>query len=273
MPERGCLKSDAKNAIRASGYWNSFVVCLLVLVFVEGEVLFTQSISGYARGWIGRAVKTGLPWPDVVVRYAIFLLLIAYLILIGEPLRVGQARYFMKHRSMRPAVGTLIWPFEKDSKNIRSTLFFMNLKIALGYFLLIAPGIIQTYEYYFVPYILAENPRISRTRAFAISSEMTQEKKAKIFVLQLSFLGWRALSLILVYIIAELIYSSAVMRMASGGLMLGSGLLLRIIFMPAVPVYVEGTNAELYAAFREDALKYGYATQEELPGFEEEEAA
>ena len=33
-----------------------------------------------------------------------------------------------------------------------------DLKIALGYFLLIVPGIYWTYCYMLVPYLLAENP-------------------------------------------------------------------------------------------------------------------
>ena len=43
--------------------------------------------------------------------------------------------------------------------------------------LLIIGGIIKTYEYRMIPYILSENPDISRTRAFEISKQMMKGNK------------------------------------------------------------------------------------------------
>ena len=41
-------------------------------------------------------------------------------------------------------------------------MFLMGLKIVLWTLLFIIPGIIKTYEYMMVPYILAEQPDIDR---------------------------------------------------------------------------------------------------------------
>ena len=46
-----------------------------------------------------------------------------------------------------------------------------------------------------IPYILAENPKIERKKAFKLSKEMMKGNKWKTFILDLSFLGWELLSI------------------------------------------------------------------------------
>jgi hypothetical protein len=90
--------------------------------------------------------------------------------------------------------------------------------------LFIIPGIVKAYEYRMIPYILAENPHMSRKEVFAASKSMMMGNKWKAFVLDLSFLGWHILSVFTVGIL-ELFY---------------------------VAPYVYATNAALY-----EALAYG----------------
>ena len=51
--------------------------------------------------------------------------------------------------------------------------------------LLVIPGIIKSYEYRMIPYILSENPKVSRQRAFEISKLMMNGNKWDTFVLDL----------------------------------------------------------------------------------------
>ena len=46
-----------------------------------------------------------------------------------------------------------------------------------------------------IPYILSENPKIQRKKAFKLSKEMMKGNKWKTFILDLSFLGWELLSI------------------------------------------------------------------------------
>ena len=62
--------------------------------------------------------------------------------------------------------------------------------------LTIAGGIIKHYEYSMIPFILAENPKIGRKKAFMLSKQMMRNNKWKLFLLDLSFLGWRLVSLL-----------------------------------------------------------------------------
>ena len=50
--------------------------------------------------------------------------------------------------------------FKYNYLNVVKTMFFMNLWILLWTLLFIVPGIIKSYSYRLVPYILAENPDI-----------------------------------------------------------------------------------------------------------------
>ncbi|MFQ9152668.1 MAG: DUF975 family protein [Blautia sp.] len=56
------------------------------------------------------------------------------------------------------------------------------------------PGIVKSYEYKMIPYILAENPGLSMSRVFELSREMTMNEKMDMFVLNLSFIPWFILS-------------------------------------------------------------------------------
>lgn len=54
-------------------------------------------------------------------------------------------------------------------------------------------GFIKHYEYFFVPYVLAENPDLTKKEAFALSKELIYGEKWNTFKLEFSFIGWALL--------------------------------------------------------------------------------
>ena len=62
--------------------------------------------------------------------------------------------------------------------------------------LLFIPGIIKSYSYKMIFFILAENPGISVRKAMNMSKAMTKGFKWDLFVMDLSFVGWGILSLL-----------------------------------------------------------------------------
>lgn len=62
--------------------------------------------------------------------------------------------------------------------------------------LLVIPGIIKYYAYFFTQYIVMDFPRLSASQAIELSKKMTKGCKWKIFMMQLSFIGWVLLSVI-----------------------------------------------------------------------------
>ncbi len=158
-------------------------------------------------------------------------------VFVSAPITVGQNRFYLQNRLGQGDIGTLFSGFQSGYLNVVKTIFLKNLYIFLWSLLFIIPGIIKTYEYYMVEYILAENPHMDSARALEISRQMTQGQKFDIFLLGLSFIGWSILSL-----------------MSCG-----------IGFLFLVP-YMQATFAELYTALRQKAIAEGTAGYEELTG-------
>ncbi|MEG1409942.1 MAG: DUF975 family protein [Terrisporobacter sp.] len=94
----------------------------------------------------------------------------------------------------RPVKSILFIYKSKKLKNSVIIMFLMNLFIYLWSLLLLIPGIVKSYEYRMIPYILSEDPNISRSRAFEISKSMMNGNKWNAFELDLSFIGWYLLS-------------------------------------------------------------------------------
>lgn len=114
----------------------------------------------------------------------------------GAHFQVGFRRFFINaaHRSQK--ISDLGYAFSSAYLNVAKVMFIQNLIIIAGYCLFIVPGVIFSYRFYFVPFLLAENPKISLSEALRRSTEMTKGNKFKIFLLELSFAGWIFLSML-----------------------------------------------------------------------------
>lgn len=130
----------------------------------------------------------------------------AFTVLVADPLIVGGKKYFLEVRKDSNArVGIIKEIFQKNYWfNIAIIMFLRNIYTALWY-LTIVGGIIKTYEYRMIPYILAENPTIKRKDAFKLSKQMMKGNKWKTFILDLSFFGWNFLS-VLTFGILSILY-------------------------------------------------------------------
>lgn len=165
---------------------------------------------------------------------------ILFSIFVKNVLEVGSNRFFMENRERRVDIISILYGFKNGGYgNIVTAMFLRNLFIRLWTLLFIVPGIIKSYEYRMVAYILSENPNMPYQRAFELSRQMMDGQKMDAFVLDLSFIGWHILS----------------------GLTCG---MLGIFY---VEPYYQATNAELYAVLRAHAFYTGALTSMELPGY------
>lgn len=158
----------------------------------------------------------------------IFLILMSVVILLDvficNPIEVGCKRFYVRNLNESAQIGNVGFAFDNNYKNITKTMFFRDLYTILWTFLFIIPGIVKSYEYQMIPYLLAENPQMSREQAFAESKRMMSGQKWRAFVLDLSFIGWNILSAIT----------------------------LGILGIFYVQPYMDATHAALY-----EALRYG----------------
>lgn len=161
------------------------------------------------------------------------ILAVAFTIFIADPLIVGGKKYFLKARKgSNTRIGIIGEVFRKENwLNIAITMFLRNIYNALWYLTIIG-GVIKTYEYRMIPYILAENSKIKRKEAFKLSKQMMKGNKWKTFILDMSFFGWNFLS-VLTFGLLSILY---------------------------VNPYNAATLTELYMVLREKAIaeKYEY---------------
>jgi uncharacterized membrane protein len=103
---------------------------------------------------------------------------------------VGFSLFVMNSvRRSQPAIGNLLDGFGMFPR----VLFLIILQIVfifLWSLLLVIPGIIKSFAYAMTPYVLKDNPELSRLEAIERSRLMMKGNKWRLFVLWLSFIGW-----------------------------------------------------------------------------------
>lgn len=244
---RAELKSRAKECLKIY-YWPAFAVSLISMIALGG----TGSAGGFAAAsQAGTDISAAAIDPVQIATFVMTFLITAFIILvitliiqtfIGNLFAVGSCRFYMESRVNRrcAGVGRLFWGFTCGHyMNEVKIMFLMNLKIFLWSLLLIVPGIIKSYEYRMIPYILSENPSIETNEAFALSKNLMEGNKMAVFVLDLSFFGWVLLAAVISLILQRMVWFN----------LLTMGLLTMLppcLLMP----YINATGAELYGRLR-----------------------
>lgn len=252
MWTRAELKQRAKNVLKGT-YWKAFLVSLLIsFACGGGSAGFNFNTSrinyggnhgnsyGYSYGsdFANFNPKALIAIIIGVLVFALIILLvaIAFRIFIGYPLEIGGRRYFVQAAQGNADLNCLGYAFNRQKyMDIIKAMLWRALFNFLWYLLLFIPGIVKSFAYSMVPYILTDNPNIGYRRAIELSNKMTDGHKFRIFVLGLSFIGWYILGMM--------------------------ALCIGVLFV--VP-YQSATMAELYLALRRNALEYGMCTYEEL---------
>lgn len=140
-------------------------------------------------------ILSDIPLFGWVLAYVIFRLVLTYLIL--HPLKVGQNAFYYKNRLEETSIDELVYAFDaRHYKNIVKTEFITYMHIWFYTLLFIIPGIMYSFVYYLVPYILVEDPMISTKEAMELSKKMTDGHKKEMFVYAFSFIGWDILGML-----------------------------------------------------------------------------
>ena len=119
-----------------------------------------------------------------------------FTILVSFPLVVG---YYCVHRNLllkgddRMTGEAFMIGFDNWWHNVWGMLL-MAIYIFLWTLLLVIPGIIKSFSYALVPYILVEKPELSANQAIDLSRKMMRGHKFDMFLLSFSFIGWGILS-------------------------------------------------------------------------------
>ena len=245
MFDRKFLKGRAKEVLRVS-YLKAFLVSLIMLIVGGGDGSFNFNWNSNSNRYNSQYGSNSLfgqnilmsPYAGMLVKYTIIvtLILLTLRIFVGYIFEVGGRRYFVQSAQNNIDMKYLGYGFTKENYlNIIKTMLWRAILNFLWYLLLIIPGIIKSYAYRMVPYILSDNPNIGYERAVELSNEMTEGEKINMWILDLSFIGW--------YILGTLLF------------------LVGVLF---VMPYENATKAELYIELRQNALEHGICSYKEL---------
>lgn len=203
------LKEDSKVLLRLN-YW-PFVFVALVHGFVTGGFAGRSSAAsrnndmdlhvddfrhGYDYNMIFDSVLAAFLGVALITVLAMAAFGFVLDIFVFNPLEVGCKRYMTIARDVKPQFGEMAFAFKNCYGNIVKTMFLVDLYTFLWSLLFVIPGIIKSYEYRMVPYLMAEYPDMASSEAFRISREMMTGNKWEAFVLDLSFIGWNILTMV-----------------------------------------------------------------------------
>ena len=229
MWNRKELKIRAKTALKQN-YWKAVLTGLLLVLLIGGAGASSGFSSGMhwnnnsdynydynaddysvlgeygigeAEGYINGSTAVNIVGFVAVFLMAVLLIALIVMILavlfevfIGNPLLVGVHRFFNKSLDEEGKIKELACTFDEGYKNGVKIMFFKDLYTILWMLLFIIPGIVKSYEYMMIPYILSDNPHMNKEEAFALSRKMMDGNKWNAFVLDLSFIGWELLSML-----------------------------------------------------------------------------
>ena len=224
------LKTAGKNDL--NGKWGLAIAAALLAMLVPSMVLSVPEgiLSGMSSVMLEYGdAETGLLLSKIGMIFSGL-----FTIFILGPLSIGYFAFTL--RLSRGVEVTATMPYRVFTKGFygRFTLayFMMNLFIILWSLLFVIPGIVKSYSYYMMGYILTDHPEMGWKEAIEESKRMMQGHKMDLFVLHLSFLGWILLSC----------------------------LTLGILLIYVVP-YMQQTEANFYLMLKEEPVK----VQREIP--------
>lgn len=215
------LRAAGRNALK--GHWGTAILITLVACLLGGSMGIgnnllssssaTTTTNGYSTyndagasvgsgSWLNTAGSLFDPSSALGVVFAGALTVIAFILLIyilvvfviGGAVNLGLKLFNVRlvaNQSQRP-FATLFERFDILFKALLLQLA-MGIFIFLWTLLLIIPGIIAAYRYSMAPYLMAQNPNLGVMEAIGMSKKMMMGHKGRLFILELSFIGWAIL--------------------------------------------------------------------------------
>lgn len=125
--------------------------------------------------------------------------------------------YLMQWRGENPPVELMFTSaFQENFLRKMGSMFLVSIYTFLWSLLFIIPGIVKVYAYAMTPYILAKFPNVDAVSAIDISRRIMNGRKADLFVVDLSFIGWNLLS-VLTFGILQIFYVSPYQMITRAG--------------------------------------------------------
>ena len=211
MFNRRELKFQARQQLRGE-YWPALMVSMMTFFLVN--VYQPNTHIPYTLYGILLFLMSRLFNLHGIIILSIFTIVLYFFV--GGPILVGRSHYFMNSIRKQWNVMDLFLPFRKKSYwNVAIVMLVFGLVLASGplislFFLwiLLRTGwpdtfmmvifvcvsvitfLFHLYKFRFVPYVLAEHPKMKRTDVFNLAFDLSEDRKGDLFAFDFSFAGW-----------------------------------------------------------------------------------
>ena len=198
------LKMKGKTAFK-NNYWRCVLVAFILSLLTAGSsasgsgssVRNTQQMNNQYMIVDSEQAAAIFAAMAIVASFIVYFIIIwsVLRIFLLNPLEVG-CYSFLKKNIEEPVDLNCLKDGFSNYKNSVVTLLLRDIFLALWFCLLFIPGVIKSYSYMMVPYILMDNPELSATEVITRSRQMMNGHKWRTFCLDLSFIGWGLLSIL-----------------------------------------------------------------------------
>lgn len=181
------LKDQALATLR--GKWGSFV----------GITFIYFLLAGIASGFT--SYGSILQATNLSTLYIVCTCSGVLMTLLMIPLGMGfSVAHLHASRQDLPADPSDLFYGYKNFWHVLGSFILVYLAVLAGFILLIIPGIILSFAYAMVPFILRDHPELSVSETLWTSRMMMKGHKWELFVLELSFIGWALLCVLTLFI-------------------------------------------------------------------------
>ena len=191
------IKKKGKSALMGN-YWRSVVVAALMFLLT----LVASALSRFRSESILQNVgfeplhkmapnEIMIIAGIVVVGYmSIIVFAVLVKIICSNALEAGGCLFFRNNVEKGSAELALVREGFSDYAHVFVTLLLRDVFTALWFCLGFFPGLVKIYSYKMVPYIVKEYPDLSEIEVITLSRRMMDGNKWRVFLLDLTFLGW-----------------------------------------------------------------------------------
>ena len=200
------VKIEAKNSLQ--GNWGTAIGGFIVLGLIGFAMsMVTNMISGVGSiaGGLAGANSGNISEADLIAMTSVMIgtMSVSFVLgiitqIISSVLDVGYKWSFLDLVDGKNySIGSIFQVFNKNFFKVLGLIIMIGIFTALWSLLLVVPGIIKSYSYSQALNIMKDNPEIGILDAITASRKLMDGKKANFFFLQLSFILWYIVPLII----------------------------------------------------------------------------
>ena len=187
------FRARARAALK--GHWGMAIAVALVAAILAGSnpmfyvtVSSQNSYSVYLGDYID--LSNYLNWQMLSLLATVLVVGSLLALVIGGCIEMGQATFNLHlMRGQRAVFPDLFSQFHRLGAGI-AMVILRSVFVWLWSLLFVIPGIIATYRYAMMPFLMAEFPDLGALDAMRESKRLMQGNKWRLFCLEMSFLGW-----------------------------------------------------------------------------------